>query len=105
MQNDIEDNDLEKKLIDNFIQDQNEEALDEYQNDSEGPDFAVLDEELADPRAYPHPKPWGWVKRINISCTIRCTKYHYCRIKSYGFGRCQHPSDCNCNKFAWEENQ
>ena len=103
MRNDVEDNDLEKALVDNFIQDENEEAFDEYQNDREDPQPEVFDEELADPLAYPHPKPWEWIKRIRIPCTIECGKYHYCRIKSFSFGRCQYPRGCNCNKFVWEK--
>ena len=103
MQNDVEDENLEQALVDNIIQDEKEDALDEYHNGSEDPDVDVRDEELADPRAYPRPKPWEWIKRISISCTISCVKYHYCWIKSFDFRRCQQPINCNCDKFAWQK--
>ena len=81
MQNDGHYDNLETALADNFIQDQKKDAFDEYNNGGEDPDVDVRDEELADPRAYPRPKPWKWLKRINILCTISCLRYHYCWIK------------------------
>ena len=100
MQNDGHYDNLETALADNFIQDQKKDAFDEYNNGGEDPDVDVRDEELADPRAYPRPKPWEWLKRINILCTISCVRYHYCWIKSFDSGRCQYPTGCNCHKFA-----
>ena len=96
MQNDIEDNDLEKALVDNFIHDKNEGVLDEYHNGREDPQLVVVDEELANPRAYPHPKPW-----LDIgTCIRRCRGYNNCRNGFSSFRRCFYPRGCDCNRFA-----
>ena len=93
----IEDEYLENLLINNY--EDEKELLDEYKNNDEDPEFEDMDEQLADPRAYPHPKPWRWLRRVSISCTIQCTNYNLCLVRSTG---CKHPRGCVCNRFAWE---
>ena len=91
----IEDDALENMLIRNY--EDEEELLDEYNNNNEDPELEDMDEHLADPRAYPHPKPWRWLRRINLGCTALCTKYWFCAFKS---NTCQYPGNCNCNQFG-----
>ena len=78
----IEDEDLENMLIENY--EDEEELLDEYKDNNDDLELEEMDERLADPRAYPHPKPWRWLRRINISCTLRCGSYNWCRLRSKG---------------------
>ena len=92
----IEDDDLENMLIKNY--EDEEELLDEY-NNNEDPELEDMDEQLADPRAYPHPKPkWPRVRgKITISFRIICAKFCDCVVKSF---RCEYPPGCVCNKFG-----
>lgn len=85
-------------LFENYENEQ--ELLDEYKDNNDDPELEEMDERLADPRAYPHPKPWRWLRRVNIGCTVQCTKYHWCRLRSKE--PCSHPPGCECTKFAWE---
>ena len=94
----IEDEDLENTLIENY-QDE-DEPLEEYEDNNEDPQLEVMDEQLADPRAYPRPKPWRWLRRVSIGCTVKCARYNWCRLRSRG--HCAHPHGCNCSRFAWE---
>merc|ERR1712121_330645 len=71
-------------------------------NDEEDNDVDLdLDEELDDP-ALVRAKRSPWWRRVSISCTIKCTRYNWCRIKSFTLGNCKYPRGCDCNKFAWE---
>lgn len=93
-----EDEDLENTLIENY--EDEVEPYDEYEDNIQDQELEVMDEQLADPRAYPRPKPWGWIRRISIRCTWKCTKYNICRVRSRG--HCSYPRGCNCTRFAWE---
>lgn len=88
----IEDDDLENMLIKNY--EDEEELLDEY-NNNEDPELEDMDEQLADPRAYPHPKlKWPRVRgTITISFRIICAKFCDCVVKSF---RCVYPPGCVC---------
>ena len=79
-----------------------DEPLDEYEDIIEGPQLEDMDEHLADPRAYPRPKPWRWLRRVSIGCTVKCTRYNWCRVRSKRY--CPYPRGCNCRRFAWEKN-
>ena len=92
----IEDEDLENTLIENY-QDE-DEPLEEYEDNNEDPQLEDMDEQLADPRAYPRPKPWRWLRRVSIGCTVKCARYNWCRLRSRG--HCAHPHGCNCSRFA-----
>ena len=94
----IEDEDLENTLIENY-QDE-DEPLEKYEDNNEDPQLEDMDEQLADPRAYPRPKPWRWLRRVSIGCTVKCAHYNWCRVRSRG--HCAHPHVCNCSRFAWE---
>ena len=94
----IEDEDLENTLIENY-QDE-DEPLEEYEDNNEDSQLEDMDEQLADPRAYPRPKPWRWLRRVSIGCTVKCARYNWCRLRSRG--HCAHPHGCNCSRFAWE---
>ena len=94
----IEDEDLENTLIENY-QDE-DEPLEEYEDNNEDPQLEDMDEQLADPRAYPRPKPWRWLRRVSIGCTVKCARYNWCCLRSRG--HCAHPHGCNCSRFAWE---
>ena len=48
-----EDEDLENTLIENY--EDEVEPLDKYEDNNEDPDLEEIDEQLADPRAYPRP--------------------------------------------------
>ena len=52
-----EDEDLENTLIENY--EDEVEPYDEYEDNIQDQELEVMDEQLADPRAYPRPKPWG----------------------------------------------
>ena len=95
----IEDEDLENMLIENY--EDEKELLDEYKDNNDDLELEEMDERLADPRAYPHPKPWRWFRRISISCTLQCGNYNLCRVRSRG--PCKYPSGCQCTRFAWEK--
>ena len=88
----IEDDDLENMLIKNY--EDEEELLDEYSN-NEDPELVDMDEQLADPRAYPHPKP-RWIRgSITISFRIVCAKFCDCVAVSTS---CVYPPGCVCNR-------
>ena len=95
----IEDEDLENTLIENYEDDV--EPLDEYEDNNEHPELEKTDEKLADPRAYPRPKPWGWLRRVSVSCIVKCGKYNWCRLRIKN-KRCSYPRGCNCKRFAWQ---
>ena len=95
----IEDEDLENTLSENYMDEV--EPLDKYEDNNEERDVDEMDEQLADPRAYPRPKPFirrRWIRRISISCTIRCGTYNWCRVRSRGY--CHYPNGCICTRFA-----
>ena len=95
----IEDENLENTLIENY--EDEVEPLDKYDDNMEEPDVEEMDEQLADPRAYPRPKPWRWLRRVSLGCTLKCTQYNWCRVRSKG-NKCSYPRGCNCTKFAFE---
>ena len=95
----IEDEDLENTLIENYKDE--DEPLEEYEDNNEDPQLEDMEEQLADPRAYPRPKPFRLLRRISISCTFKCARYKWCRGRSRGY--CPYPDGCNCSRFAWEK--
>ena len=98
------DTDLEKALIEKYYQDEDEDAFDdEYNNRNYDSEFDETDELLADPRPYPRPRPWRWLRRVSISCTIRCGTYNWCVLRARNPRQCRRPSGCNCRRFAWEK--
>ena len=99
----IDDTDLEKALIEKYYQDEDEDAFDEYSNQHYEPELDEMDELLADPGPYARPRPWRWIRRVSISCTLRCGSYNWCILRK-GPRRCRYPRGCNCRRFAWEKN-
>ena len=98
------DTDLEKALIEKYYQDEDEDAFDdEYNNRNYDSEFDETDELLADPRPYPRPRPWRWIRRVRIGCTIRCGSYNWCLLRKRNHRRCKYPRGCNCRRFAWEK--
>lgn len=95
----IEDEDLENALIENC--EDEVELLDEYEDNNEHPVFEEMDEQLADPRADPRPKPWRWLRRVSVSCTVKCGRYNWCRLRTKN-KQCTYPRGCNCTRFAWQ---
>ena len=98
----IDDTDLEKALNEKYYQDEDEDAFDEYSNRHYEPELDETDELLADPRPYARPRPWRWLGRVSISCTLRCGSYNWCILRNRDHRRCRRPSGCICNRFAWE---
>ena len=99
----IDDTDLEKALIEKYYQDEDEDTFDDYNNRFYESELDEMDELLADPRPYPRPRPWRWIRRISIGCTFKCSSYNWCVVRK-GYQKCRYPSGCNCRRFAWEKN-
>ena len=95
----IEDEYLENALIENY--EDEVEPLDEYEDNNEHPEFEEMDEQLADPGADPRPKLWRWLRRVSVSCTVKCGRYNWCRLLTKN-KQCTYPRDCNCTRFAWQ---
>ena len=72
----IEDEDLENTLIENYKDE--DQPLDEFEDNNEDLQLEDMDGQLADPRAYPLPMLWRWLQRVSIGCTIKCARYNWC---------------------------
>ena len=90
----IEDEDLENTLMENYKDEV--EPLGKYEDNNEEPDVEEMDEQLANPRAYPRPKPFRLLRRL--TCTVKCGRYNWCRVLSTGY--CLYPYGCICTGFV-----
>ena len=97
----IEDEDLENTLIENYKDE--DQPLDEFEDNNEDLQLEDMDGQLANPRAYPLPMLWRWLQRDSIGCTIKCARYKWYRVRSRG--HCSYPRGCNCRRFVWEKKQ